>query len=155
MHAVVGDFINAHYMRPDTGGLTMAGSLIDDTSDAVPNPDQFNQGVDRPFIETMVERSARRMPALERGRVQGGWAGLYTVTPDWSPIIDRVADLPGLVLGLGFSGSGFKMGPVVGEMLADLATGEQRCPIDPGVFRLDRFASGEATASNTGYGIVG
>ena len=59
------------------------------------------------------------------------------------------------MLGLGFSGSGFKMGPVVGEMLADLATGEQRCPISPAVFSLDRFAAGEATMSNTGYGIVG
>lgn len=156
-HLVVGDFINGYYMRPDVGGLTLAGSLEDDTSDAVPNPDVYSQAVDRAFIEDMVERSLRRAPGLERGGVQGGWAGLYTVTPDWNAIIDRVEDLPGLVIGLGFSGSGFKLGPVVGEILADLATGENHCPIDPAIFSLKRFEEGNALLSGNydGYSIVG
>jgi sarcosine oxidase subunit beta len=55
---------------------------------------------------------------------------LYTVTPDWNAIMDQVDELPGLVLGLGFSDSGFKMGPVVGEMLVDLATSDNQCPIE-------------------------
>jgi sarcosine oxidase subunit beta len=155
MHAVVADLINEHYMRPDTGGLTLAGSVVDDTSDAVSDPDVFNQKVDRHFVEEMVEKSARRIPALERGRIQGGWAGLYTVTPDWSAIIDQVDELPGLVLGLGFSGSGFKMGPVVGEMLADLATVDNQCPIDPSIFSLSRFETGENISSAYGYRIIG
>lgn len=154
-HVVVGDFVNGHYMRPDSGGLTLAGSLEDDTSDSVPDPDQYNPGTDRPFVEAMVDRSASRMPDLERGSVQGGWAGLYTVTPDWSPVIDRVEGLDGLVLGLGFSGSGFKMGPVVGEMLADLATGERQCPIDSSIFRLGRFQEGNQITPSYGYHIVG
>lgn len=154
-HVVVGDFVNGHYMRPETGSLTLAGSLLDDTSDAVPNPDSYNTEVDRPFIEDMVERSANRMPDLERGGVQGGWAGLYTVTPDWHAIIDRIEDVPGFVLGLGFSGSGFKMGPVVGEMLADLATGQQACPIDPTPFRLSRFAEGAPLRGAYSYSIAG
>ena len=154
-HVVVGDFINGHYMRAETGGLTLAGSLEDDTSDAVPDPDVFNQGVDRAFVESMVTRSARRMPVLDRGAVLGGWAGLYTVTPDWNPIIDRIEALPGLVVGLGFSGSGFKLGPVVGEMLADLATGDNQCPIDPGIFRLSRFSEGPGLSGSYQYGIVG
>ena len=155
MHAVVADLINEQYMRPDTGGLTLAGSVVDDTSDAVSNPDVFNQKVDRPFVEEMVEKSARRMPDLERGGIQGGWAGLYTVTPDWNAIIDQVDELPGLVLGLGFSGSGFKMGPVVGEMLADMATGDNQCPIDPAIFSLSRFEEGDGISSAYGYSIIG
>lgn len=155
MHAVVADLINEHYMRPDTGGLTLAGSVVDDTSDAVSDPDVFNQKVDRAFVEQMVEKSARRMPALERGGIQGGWSGLYTVTPDWNSIIDQVDELPGLVLGLGFSGSGFKMGPVVGEMLADLATGDNQCPISPSIFSLSRFETGENISSAYGYRIIG
>ena len=151
----MGDFINGHYMRAETGGLTLAGSLEDDTSDAVPDPDVFNQGVDRAFVESMVASSARRMPVLDRGAVLGGWAGLYTVTPDWNPIIDRIEALPGLVVGLGFSGSGFKLGPVVGEMLADLATGDNQCPIDPGIFRLSRFSEGPGLSGSYQYGIVG
>jgi sarcosine oxidase subunit beta len=155
LHFVIGDFINAHYIRPDAGGLTLAGSLEDDTSDIVPDPDVYNTGTDRAFIEQMVECSARRMPDLERGRVQGGWAGLYTVTPDWNPVIDLVEEIPGLVLGLGFSGSGFKMGPVVGEMLADLATGDEECPIDPSIFHLNRFSEGQEISGDYGYSIVG
>ncbi len=155
MHAVVADLINEHYMRPDTGGLTLAGSVVDDTADAVSDPDVFNQKVDRPFVEEMVEKSARRMPDLERGGIQGGWAGLYTVTPDWNAIIDQVDELPGLVLGLGFSGSGFKMGPVVGEMLADMAIGDNQCPIDPSIFSLNRFEKGDGISGTYGYRIIG
>lgn len=156
-HLVVGDFINGYYMRPDVGGLTLAGSLEDDTSDAVPNPDDYNGSTDRAFVEEMVERSLRRVPDLERGSVQGGWAGLYTVTPDWNAIIDRVEEISGLVIGLGFSGSGFKLGPVVGEMLADLATGGTHCPIDPAIFTLKRFeeANNLLSSKYDGYSIVG
>ena len=155
MHVIIADMLNEHYMRPDTGGLTLAGSLVDDTSDAVDNPDVYNQKVDRSFVEEMVEKSAQRMPVLEQGGLQGGWAGLYTVTPDWHAIIDQVDELPGLILGLGFSGSGFKMGPVVGEMLADLATGDNQCPISPAIFNLKRFESDNDNTSAYGYRIIG
>lgn len=154
-HVVVGDFVNGHYMRAETGGLTLAGSLEDDTSDVVPNPDDYSTEVDRPFVEQMVECSANRMPDLERGGVQGGWAGLYTVTPDWHAVIDRLEEVPGFVIATGFSGSGFKMGPIVGEMLADLATGDSQCPIDPTPFRLSRFKEGAPLKGEYSYSIVG
>jgi glycine/D-amino acid oxidase-like deaminating enzyme len=155
MHVIVGDMINGHYMRPETGGLTLAGSLEDDTSDVVGDPDEYGEWVDRAFVETMVDRSMRRLPSLAQGGVQGGWAGLYTVTPDWNAVIDHVEEIPGLLLALGFSGSGFKMGPVVGEMLVDLAMGEKLCPIDPTIFRLNRFTEGEDLSGRYGYSIIG
>ncbi len=62
MHPVVGDLINAHYMRPDTGGLTLAGSLVDDISDEIANPDEYSQSVDREFVEQMVEKASNRIP---------------------------------------------------------------------------------------------
>jgi sarcosine oxidase subunit beta len=70
-------------------------------------------------------------------------------------VIDRFDEIPGLVLGLGFSGSGFKMGPVVGEMLADLVTGDEECPIDSSIFRLSRFREGKVLSGSYGYSIVG
>jgi glycine/D-amino acid oxidase-like deaminating enzyme len=154
LHPAIADFINGFYTRPDTGGLSNVGSLEDDTSDVVHDPDSYNSKTDRSFVEDMVERSSRRIPDLNRGKVQSGWAGIYTVTPDWRPIIDKVDQLPGLVVGLGFSGSGFKMGPVVGEMLADLATGDKLCPIDSSIFRLNRFADDEEIESDYEYNIV-
>jgi sarcosine oxidase subunit beta len=154
LHPAIADFLNGFYTRSDHGGLTNVGSLEDDTSDVVHNPDSYNAKADRSFLEDMVERSSRRIPDLNRGRFQSGWAGMYTVTPDWRPIIDKIEQLPGLVVGLGFSGSGFKMGPVVGEMLADLATGDKLCPIDSTIFRLNRFVEGDEIESDYEYNIV-
>ena len=154
LHPSLADFINGFYTRSDTGGLSNVGSLEDDTSDVVRDPDNYNSKADHSFVEDMAERSVRRIPALNRGKYKNGWAGLYTVTPDWRPVIDIIEQLPGLVVGLGFSGSGFKMGPVVGEMLADLATGDKQCPIDSSMFRLNRFSAGEEIKSDYEYNIV-
>ena len=46
---------------------------------------------------------------------------IYTMTPDQNPVIDSLPDQPNVVFGVGFSGMGFKLGPVTGRMLADLA----------------------------------
>jgi sarcosine oxidase, subunit beta len=154
LHPAVADFINGFYTRSDTGGLSNFGSLEDDTSDVVHNPDSYNEKTDRAFLEDMVERSTRRFPDLNRGKFHSGWAGIYTVTPDWRPIIDKIDQIPGLVVGLGFSGSGFKLGPVVGEMLADFAMDEKQCPIDSSIFRLNRFDDGEGIESDYEYNIV-
>ena len=49
----------------------------------------------------------------------------YTTTVDENFILDRIGPL---VIGAGFSGHGFKFTPVVGRILADLATGEGAAP---------------------------
>ena len=68
---------------------------------------------------------------------------LYTNTPDYHFVLDRHPQQPNLVIGAGFSGHGFKFGPVLGEILADLATG-QKPAFDLDLFRANRFASGVA-----------
>ena len=60
---------------------------------------------------------------------------MYTMTPDNYPILDRLAD--NLVVGCGFSGSGFKHSPATGRMLAALAL-EQEDTVPEG-FRADRY----------------
>lgn len=49
----------------------------------------------------------------------------YTSTADENFILDRIGPL---VIGAGFSGHGFKFTPVIGRILADLATGEGTAP---------------------------
>jgi sarcosine oxidase len=49
----------------------------------------------------------------------------YTTTPDEDFILDRLGPI---VIGAGFSGHGFKFTPVVGRILADLATGTSPAP---------------------------
>lgn len=68
---------------------------------------------------------------------------LYTNTPDRHFVIDRLPGDPRVTVGAGFSGHGFKFGPVVGELLADLAL-DREPAVDLELFRIDRFANGNA-----------
>ena len=52
-------------------------------------------------------------------------AVVYTDTLDGHFWIDRHPEIKGLTVGSGGSGHGFKMGPVVGEMIATVAEGGQ------------------------------
>ena len=63
---------------------------------------------------------------------------MYENSPDGHFIIDRHPKMPNVILACGFSGHGFKFMPVIGEVLADLATdGATRHPI--GFLGLARF----------------
>ena len=61
---------------------------------------------------------------------------MYTMTPDSNPLLDRLT--ANVVVGCGFSGSGFKHAPATGWLLAALAL-EQEESIPEG-FRSDRYA---------------
>ncbi|CAN5908225.1 N-methyl-L-tryptophan oxidase [soil metagenome] len=65
---------------------------------------------------------------------------LYTKTPDEHFILDLHPEHDNVVIGGGFSGHGFKFGPVLGEILADLAlAGSSRH--DLSLFASSRFAA--------------
>jgi sarcosine oxidase subunit beta len=154
-HPMVGDFINGFYLRSETGHLTLAGSLEAGEAEHKVDPDNYAETVDMDFNVEMAERTERRMPPMSEARVSKGWAGFYDVSPDWHPIIGKMPGLEGFICAYGWSGSGFKMGPVTGEMVADLAIGEQRCPIDPYPFRFERFAEGKLNHGQYEYSIIG
>lgn len=154
-HPMVGDFIHGVYLRAETGRLTLAGSLDAAEAENKVDPDDYVETVDMNFNIEMGDYAERRLPALGEAGVGKGWAGLYCVTPDWHPIIGPLPGLDGYICAYGFSGSGFKMGPVVGEMVADLATGERLCPIDPHPFRFERFADNDWIRSQYSYSIIG
>lgn len=154
-HPFIGDFIQGFYLRPETGRLTLAGSLSADEAAHKADPDQYDEAVDMDFNIEMADFTEHRMPAMGEAEIRKGWAGLYDVTPDWHPIIGPLPGVEGLICAFGWSGSGFKMAPVAGEMLADLATGEQLCPINPHIFRYGRFADGDLVQGRYAYSIMG
>ena len=85
------------------------------------------------------------IPTLGDVRIHKSWGGLIDRTPDVIPVLDRVPAVEGLVVGAGFSGHGFGIGPVTGEILADLATDSTpRFDLTP--FALARFATGKVEA---------
>ena len=85
---------------------------------------------------------ARRLPALD-GRVVDRYVCLYTDTPDLNFVVDRHPDHPNVVFAGGFSGHGFKFGPLVGELLADLALTGQTLPA-AAFLRVGRLGVGAA-----------
>ncbi|XP_071849526.1 peroxisomal sarcosine oxidase-like isoform X2 [Apostichopus japonicus] len=50
---------------------------------------------------------------------------MYSFTPDEDFIIDTLPGHPNIVYGCGFSGHGFKMAPVTGRVLGEMALGEK------------------------------
>ena len=66
---------------------------------------------------------------------------MIDVMPDIVPVLDRVAALPGLILGTGFSGHGFGIGPAAGRILASISIGCDSVH-DLSRFRLSRFLDG-------------
>ncbi|GIY28904.1 peroxisomal sarcosine oxidase [Caerostris darwini] len=63
---------------------------------------------------------------------------MYTSTPDEIFLIDAVPDHKNIIIGTGFSGTGFKTSPVVGKLLSQMAMGTQPF-LDITPFQLSRF----------------
>jgi glycine/D-amino acid oxidase-like deaminating enzyme len=154
-HPVVMDFVNGVYLRPETGNLTLVGSIDPAEADDVVDPDDYAEYADTEFITNMGEQMLLRYPPMESSESMGGYASLYSVTPDWHPIIDEVPAGSGCFICSGFSGHGYKLGPAVGLMVADLITGKQDPEFPTDLFRLGRFEAGELIRGAYEYSIAG
>lgn len=134
-HLAVIDAPNGTYLRPDGDGATLAGRrtwtdepLADHTT---PLPD-----VDDGFVAETRERLARRVPSAHGAPVVATRAGQLDMTPDGLPLVGPTA-VDGLWLCCGWSGTGFKTGPSVGEQLAAWLTTGAR-PAELAGFAPDR-----------------
>ncbi len=154
-HPVVADFIHAVYWRAETGGLTMVGLIDPEEENYVVDPDDYNESPDFDFIFDAGNRLVNRYPALEASESTGGFAALYAITPDWHPLIDELIPGSGLYVCAGFSGHGFKLGPAVGLMTADMVLGEETPGMDRELFRISRYAEGDPVRGQYEYSIVG
>jgi sarcosine oxidase len=90
-------------------------------------------------VAAMRDLLAIRMPQLASAAWLGAQACLYTLTPDEHFVLGAHPTAPNTWVAAGFSGHGFKFVPVVGEILADLAT-TGTTPYDIGLFAPDRAA---------------
>ncbi len=90
-------------------------------------PDPPFLGTDRRetsgFLPRIADRMVDRVPILSRAKVRRTWRGLYPMTPDGSPIIGAVEELPGYLQAVGMCGQGYMLGPGVGQLIARLVSG--------------------------------
>jgi sarcosine oxidase len=125
----------AWYTVPAAGnapGVKVASHAPGRVVDPATGPfDQLDAG-----LEAEAEQYVRRrLPGLDPNGF-GAETCLYTWTEDEDFVVDRVGPV---VVGGGCSGHAFKFGPLLGEMLADLAMGQEpRIPRDR--FLLSREA---------------
>ena len=155
VHPVVANFEHAIYFRPETGNLTLVGLIDPKEADAIVDPDHFSENVSDEFVLESGERLVLGYPAMEWSQSVGGYASLYAITPDWHPIVDELPAGSGLYVCSGFSGHGFKLGPAVGKMLADLVLGVEAPEFDARMFRNGRFAANQPVRGQYEYSIVG
>ena len=89
------------------------------------DPDGYDQGVDMQMFRGVAERLEQRMPGMSQASFLRGWSGLFTITPDWHPILDKAGQIDGLYVAVGFSGHGFKLAPMIGVTMAELIVKRQ------------------------------
>ena len=142
-HPIIGDVVNDMSPRPDAGNLTLIGVGEDECAE----PDTFNQGVDMPMVERTFRNLVERMPGMSAALFRGGWSGLFTTTPDWHPILDRVDGIDGLHLAVGFSGHGFKLAPMIGVVMSELIAEGRASSVDISQLNMRRFDEGRPLKS--------
>ncbi|ANY63302.1 amino acid dehydrogenase [Comamonas aquatica] len=116
-------------------------------------PDNEQGDISMDYMVEVGAQAADRFPSFETAGVASSWTGVYDVTPDWNPVLGRLPDVPGLVVGYGFSGHGFKLSPAVGLLLAQSAL----ClptEVDIAPYALERFRTGSLLTGKYGLGAV-
>ena len=94
--------------------------------------------VDEALVPEWLARLGYRYPPAAGAPVAHAWAGLYDMTPDAHPIIDRIAG--DVFVAAGFSGHGFMQSPAVGRAVAQLVLGEEP-DFELTPYALSRFAA--------------
>lgn len=102
----------------------------------------------RPVLEAALAELKKAIPAVGAAAMEKSWGGYIDMTPDLLPVIQAMEEPRGLVIATGFSGHGFGMGPVVGQLVAQIvAVGEPS--LDLSAFRFQRFHDGSDLSAAT------
>ncbi len=105
----------------------------------------LDTGVDREWIEAVVEKAHRRVPVLRRAAIDRGacWAGLYEVSPDQHAILGAAPGCPNLFLVNGCSGHGVMHAPALGQLLGEVMSDGAASTMDVRPLRPSRFLEGD------------
>jgi sarcosine oxidase len=121
---------------PSPYGLPVPGSSLYKIgihqSGPVTDPEAQSQRPDPGLAELVTQAAARYLPGYDPRPVMTERC-VYDNTPDEDFVLDRVGNV---VIGCGTSGHAFKFGPLLGDWLAGLATGQ---PAPAARFAIGRF----------------
>ena len=148
-HPAVGDIAQSFSFRPDGPRMTLMGFGDDEPAD----PETHNPLPTMTDLTAAHQKLTRRIPQMSQSYFRGGWAGLFTTTPDWHPIIDQSPQTSGLYYAAGFSGHGFKLAPMIGQTLTQLIT-QTPTAIDPTPLSQTRFTKNQPLKSTYPYRVL-
>lgn len=114
------------------GSSTVVGSTMERVG--------YEAGTTPDGERALAAAAAEISPALAAARVREHWSGLRPVTPDFLPIVGPDPDFPSLLYACGHSRNGILLGPLTGECVAALASGEEPA-LDVAPFSITRFRS--------------
>ena len=116
------DFEGSFYGFPSFDGV--GAKACPDWLGPLERPDDSAREVADATIEASRTLLRTRFPELADQPVVRRWTCFYEVTPDANFVIDRHPTLADTWIAGGGTGHGFKHGPVIGEYLAALVTGD-------------------------------
>jgi len=91
-------------------------------------------------IEGSRETAAAIFPVLEEMEIERSWVGVEGIAIDEVPVIGSLPGLEGITVAAGFSGHGFALSPITGQLVSELVLDGQ-----PSI-SLDAFAAGRFDA---------
>lgn len=110
-----------HYGFPPFGGDSIKVAKHHHDNEAI-DPDSYDRQVSA-ADEALIRAALAQYLPVANGTLTKAKTCLYTVAPDGDFVIDRLPGSDRIVMASPCSGHGFKFAPVIGEILADLATG--------------------------------
>ena len=142
----VGEEGDSLYLRGDGGSLVVAGFHTENPSHDPPSdPDSFMTTIDDSAMVALAPLLERRYSGAEDLRFRGGWAGLYPLTPDGSPVLGEAVAVPGFHHLAGLGGNGIQLSGGLGRVAADLVV-DGSSPLLPDAprYALERFPAGSS-----------
>jgi glycine/D-amino acid oxidase-like deaminating enzyme len=125
-----------HFYYGIPGSDPRGFKIADDTRGPEFDPTNGERVINPETLKNVREYVGFRFPALKEAPLVETRVCQYEQTPDSHFIIDRHPKNENVWLLGGGSGHGFKHGPAVGEMMAELILDDQETPA---VWRLERF----------------
>ncbi len=101
-------------------------------------------GTTRPEnIEGSRQASSAIFPVLSQTEIERSWVGVEGIVIDEIPVIGPLPGIDGLTIAAGFSGHGFALSPITGQLVSALVLdGTPSIPLD--AFSAERFAAMDA-----------
>lgn len=93
----------------------------------------------KPLAETALASFKEAFPQARAVQPVEEWGGVIDITPDSAPIIQKIDEIPGLIVAAGMSGHGLSMAPAAGQLVAELIANETTMVADPNAYRMSRF----------------